>query len=220
MIISLATIIIASPTMVILEISIIVLLLLILFRTSRRMMGKFIRLPNTNLVHNAVGPGKDASDGSVKYLGTFDSAGQCEASCGTDEWCNAYTWQTASAGDYAKQCYGMNVKQTNIPNSPNTQSGYKRYPSTAESFDPKAAMDRARIAAQSAVTAVSRRLGGQPAGKTSEPYRSNSTVGSFDSFKENFQFKGDVGIGTDWAGYQGRSSIPDTGNLKPNYASI
>lgn len=131
-----------------------------------------------------------SADDGVKFVGTFEEVEGCD---GTDEYCRGYAIQVPRP---ARRCESFDVGQVRDK----TQN----------------ALDNIRVAAQSAVTRVSRVMGGQSAGQ--ELFRINNTTGTFDQFKENFQFNGDVAMGTQWAGDMNRLILPDKKQIGPAYS--
>ena len=63
--------------------------------------------PGKNFVYGKVAAGKDSSDGTVKYLGVYNSIDECTGA--HPDGYNAYTWvhDDPSKGSYAAQCYGV-----------------------------------------------------------------------------------------------------------------
>jgi len=173
----------------------IVLVLLLVFAMSSRAAPKWVRDDNVSYITTGLGlaasdvkPKGGSGDGNVEYVGTFATQAEAEAACAKLDWCNAYTWFSATDGDYAHMCYGMK----NVGKRVAALGMFSATRKVAEGFSARASLDRVKNWGK---------------GVMGEPFSSAVSVGSFDNMKENYQI-GDPAKNTMWSNFHNASSLP------------
>ncbi len=77
-----------------------------------------------------------------------------------------------------------------------------------ENYTLQPVIQKMKDAGMALTNTLQRRLGSENAGSQKEQLRTNSCIGTFDCFYDNFTQKNDIAAGTMYAGYYNNASLP------------